>query len=176
MPAGMARASAIRSPAPASWNVAGRRSATSVIAGSPWRSDSPKFPCTAPRRKRRYWTVTGSLKPRAARSFSRSSAVASGGRSSAAGSPVRCRMRNTTTETPKSTSTDCHSLRIRYAFIDGGSSGEVGDDLDVRRVREHVHRLHPFHTIAAARELAHVAREGGRVARDVHHARGREGG
>src|SRR5437016_9640917 len=65
MPAGMARHSARSRPAPASWKVAGSRSSTSVMAGSPWRKDSPKSPRNAPFRKRRYCTATGSSKPMA---------------------------------------------------------------------------------------------------------------
>ncbi len=116
MPAGMARASAISSPAPASSKVAGSRSTTRPIAGSPCRIDSPKSPRTAPLRKRTYCTATGSSKPMSWRNLAMSSAVASGGSSSAAGSPVRWRIRNTTTDTPKITSSDCQKRRSRYDF------------------------------------------------------------
>src|SRR5215510_11318491 len=291
MPAGTARQRARRSPAPASWKVAGNRSRTKPMAGSPWRSDSPKLPWIAPVRKRPYWTIHGSSKPIALRKRAMSSAVASGGRSSAAGSPVRCRIANTTTDTPKRTSTACHRRRRMYDFIQlrgprngprtppflrrrvragraplsharscspcprrlemapalphscagasgpdahrcrtldhalpahvtskwppalphscAGASGpdaygshtynpalfasrlgraplrcrhlrsdrrarEASDGFDVGGVREHVHRLDPVHAIAAVHELAEVAGEGGRIARDVHDAGGSE--
>src|SRR5215470_17298572 len=290
MPAGTARQRARRSPAPASWKVAGNRSRTKPMAGSPWRSDSPKLPWIAPVRKRPYWTIHGSSKPMALRKRAMSSAVASGGRSSAAGSPVRWRIANTTTDTPKRTSTACHRRRRMYDFIQlrGPRNGprtppflrrrvragrappspapscspahvtspwpphspilaparpcrtrtavarsimlscprhlamapalphpcagaslpdahrrrtynlarhlprlgvasvprphlrsdrrarEASDGFDVWGVREHVHRLDPVHAIAAVHELAEVAGEGGRIARDVHDAGGSE--
>src|SRR5215471_18380905 len=137
MPAGTARQRARRSPAPASWKVAGSRSRTKPMAGSPWRSDSPKLPWIAPVRKRPYWTIHGSSKPMAVRKRAMSSAVASGGRSSAAGSPVRCRIANTTTDTPKRTSTACHRRRRMYDFIQlrGPRNGPRTPQFLRRRVR-----------------------------------------
>src|SRR5215471_12809402 len=137
MPAGTARQRARRSPAPASWKVAGSRSRTKPMAGSPWRSDSPKLPWIAPVRKRPYWTIHGSSKPMAVRKRAMSSAVASGGRSSAAGSPVRCRIANTTTDTPKRTSTACHRRRRMYDFIQlpGPRNGPRTPPFLRRRVR-----------------------------------------
>ena len=50
------------------------------------------------------------------------------------------------------------------------------DRLDVRGVREHVDRLHPFEPVAAAHELAEVAGQRGGVARHVDDAAGAERG
>src|SRR5437867_10205246 len=60
MPAGTDSTSAIRSAAPASSKVAGMRSITRWKAGSPWRTDWPKSPRSAPVRKRPYCTRNGS--------------------------------------------------------------------------------------------------------------------
>ena len=72
----------------------------------------------------------------------------------------RCRMRNTTKETPSSTSSDCSSRRAGTIFM--SAARERAHGLDVRRVGEHVDRLHPLQPIAVAHELADVAGERGR--------------
>src|SRR5262245_22630751 len=105
----------------------------------------------------------------ALRNLATSSAVASGGRSRSAGSPVRWRMRNTTTDTPRSTSSDCQPRRTRYEVIGLGGGlrppgrwhptlrglVEARHRLDVGRMGEHVDRLHPPEPIAPADHLAH---------------------
>src|SRR5215510_13191624 len=117
-----------------------------------------------------------------------SSALASGGGSRSAGSPVKWRIRKTTKETPSSTRPDCHPRRTRYDVIERGATwrsrlfrdGPLGglvearDGLDVGRVGKHVDRLHPSETIAASDEIPNVPGERRRIARDVDNARRRE--
>src|SRR6266705_2611968 len=99
------------------------RSTTRLNAGSPWRTDWPKSPRSAPERKRPYWTTNGSLNPITSRKRCTSSADASGGKRTSAGSPVRWRMKKTTNETPKRTSSDCRSRRVTYVFMEPVGDG-----------------------------------------------------
>ena len=59
----------------------------------------------------------------------------------------------------------------RPHFFCSSSSIERDDSLDVRRVREHVHRLHPADAVAGGHNARQLERQGLRIARHVDRAR-----
>ncbi len=99
-----------------------------------------------------------------------SSSVASGGSKTSTGSPVRNRIANTT---KRDAEEDEKRLQEAAEEVDLHVPPQTRDGFDVRRLGEHVDRLHPLEDVAVAHEVADVARERGRIARDVDEARGR---
>src|SRR5262245_48174653 len=95
--------------------VAGSRAAISGSDDWPWRSETPKSPCTARLKNRQYWTGQGSSNPHAARNALICSAVAPGGSMISAGSPVRNVRQNETTETPRTTRSAVARRAAMYA-------------------------------------------------------------
>src|SRR6266540_803018 len=79
--------------------------------------------------------------------------------------PPLSRVASPSTGSPRLLSCFLHSSFSARAF-------EARDGLDVRRVGEHVHGLHPLQAIAAADELAQVPCQRRRIARNVDDARG----
>ncbi len=95
--------------------VAGSRSSARPIAGTWWRSESPRSPCAAEATNEPNCTISGRSKPSAWRNAAISAAEDSGGIITAAGSPLRCRIRNTTIATPTSAHSAPSARRTRNA-------------------------------------------------------------